>query len=174
MRRFGFTLLEVNLAMFIMAVGVLGLVSLYTLGYRENRQSIEDVRGAAVAQANMSLLVAALSSTNLTWDTWASINEIPSGGWGYYAGGGGEYAQGSSAARAINNPTAKASSDFGSIMQKCGFNASFDDGGGLACGLVVVRRGARCSISMRSGVRPSTLLYEPLYYTEVRFQGLKQ
>ena len=171
MRRSGFTLMEVNLAMFIMAVGTLGLVALYTLGYRENRQSIEDVRGAAVAQANMGLLVAALSSTNLTWETWTSIGEIPSGGWGHYAGN--EHNSGGADVNPIGDPTSRARSDFGAIMQKCGFNASFDDGGGLACGLVVVRKGARCSVSMRSGIRPGTLLYEPLYYTEVRFQGLR-
>ena len=49
MFRRGFTLIEVNLAMFVMAVGTLGLVSLYSLGYRENQQSNEDVQAAAVA-----------------------------------------------------------------------------------------------------------------------------
>ena len=39
MFRHAFTLIEVNLAMFVMAVGTLGLVSLYSLGYRENQQS---------------------------------------------------------------------------------------------------------------------------------------
>ena len=71
--RSGFTLVEVNLAIFIMAVGVLSMCALYGLGYRENRQSLEDVRGAAVAEANLSLLTAALSSTNMTWKSWTSI-----------------------------------------------------------------------------------------------------
>ena len=48
-QRAGFTLMEVNLAIFIMAVGVFSMCSLYTLGYRENRQSVEDVAGAAFA-----------------------------------------------------------------------------------------------------------------------------
>ena len=45
--RQGFTLMEVNLAMFVMAVGTLGLVSLYSFGYRENQQSKDDVKAAA-------------------------------------------------------------------------------------------------------------------------------
>ena len=35
--RQAFTLMEVNLAIFIMAAGVLGMVSLYSLGFRESR-----------------------------------------------------------------------------------------------------------------------------------------
>ena len=43
----GFSLMEVNLAVFIMATGVLAMVSLYPLAYRENSQSVEDVKAAA-------------------------------------------------------------------------------------------------------------------------------
>ena len=49
--RSGFTLVEVNLAIFIMAVGVLSMCALYGLGYRENRQSEEDVYATASADA---------------------------------------------------------------------------------------------------------------------------
>jgi Tfp pilus assembly protein PilV len=35
--RLGFTLMEVNLAVFIMAVGVLAMVSLYPLAFRESQ-----------------------------------------------------------------------------------------------------------------------------------------
>lgn len=172
MRRGGFTLMEVNLAMFIMAVGTLGLISLYTLGYRENRQSLEDVRGAAVAESNMNQLMAALSSTNLTWSTWTSIEQIPSDGWGKYAGNANEE-EGGDDVNPLKNPTGQARSDFNNIMSKCGFNGTFEDGDGLAVGLVVLRNGDRMSISMRSGLRDGTLLYQPLYFTEVRFQGLR-
>ena len=44
-----FTLIEVNLAMLIMAGGILSVVGLYALGFRENRQGREDV-AAAVRQ----------------------------------------------------------------------------------------------------------------------------
>ena len=42
MLRKAFTLMEVNLAILIMAGGVLSVVSLFALGYRENRQSREE------------------------------------------------------------------------------------------------------------------------------------
>ena len=171
MKRLGFTLMEVNLALFIMAVGTLGLVSLYTLGYRENRQSLEDVRGAAVAEANLSLLAAALSSTNITWDTWSAIGIRPAGGWGKYAGD--EDNHGGADVRPVSDPTAIASGVFNDLLGECGFSGKFDDAGGLACGLVVVQKDDRCLISLRSGVRAGTLLYQPLYYTEVRYQGLR-
>ena len=45
--RRGFTLMEVNLAIFIMAVAVLGMVALYPLGFRESEQSRDDVVAAA-------------------------------------------------------------------------------------------------------------------------------
>ena len=57
-----FTLIEVNLAMLIMAGGILSIVGLYSLGFRENRQSTEDVAGAAYADAVLSPLVMALSA----------------------------------------------------------------------------------------------------------------
>ena len=63
MRR-AFTLVEVNLAIFIMATGVLGMVSLYSLGFRENRQSEEDVASAGLADAVFAPLVAGLSATD--------------------------------------------------------------------------------------------------------------
>ena len=44
-----FTLIEVNLAIFIMAGGVLAMISLYSCGFRESRQSREDVASAALA-----------------------------------------------------------------------------------------------------------------------------
>ena len=44
-----FTLIEVNLAIFIMAGGVLAMISLYSLGFRESRQSKEDLASATFA-----------------------------------------------------------------------------------------------------------------------------
>ena len=172
MRR-GFTLMEVNLAMFVMAVGTLGLVSLYSFGYRENQQSVEDVRGAAVAEVNMNALVAALSSTNVTWSEWCAIGEQPEHGWGKYSGDeNGKRAD--EKVTPLRNPTATASSLFGKLVSLGGGSASFYDGDGLACGLVVRQDGDRCSISFRSGRREGALVYQPRYYTEVRFQGLRE
>lgn len=176
----GFTLMEVNLAMFVMAVGTLGLISLYSLGYRENQQSIEDVRGAAVAEANMSAMVAALSSTNVTWSEWISIGTQPADGWGKYAGDGTgvDWQQVDDGLnknpQPLKNPTAEARAIFGKICKLGGSSASFDDGNGLACGIVVNQSGDRCSVSFRCGRRAATLVSQPLYFTEVRFQGLQK
>ena len=185
--RRAFTLMEVNLAMFVMAVGTLGLVSLYSFGYRENQQSIEDVRAASVAEVNMNAIIAALSSTNMTWSQWRSIGVQPSDGWGYYAGDGtgvslDDYDDGRE--QKINPPSrgamnGTAGSIFGKLMSLSGSQGSFSDGDGLACGLVVNNQDAngnvvdRCSVAFRCGKRAATLVFQPLYYTEVRFQGLK-
>lgn len=179
MKSNGFTLIEVNLAMFVMAVGTLGLVSLYSFGYRENQQSIEDVRGVSLAEVNVNALVAALSSTNVTWSEWNSIGTQPDNGWGKYAGDntGLDWNDNGGSANAklhpLSDPTSEARTIFGKIVKLGGGTGSFEDGNGLACGLVVNQEGDRCSIAFRCGKRPATLVFQPLYYTEVRFQGLK-
>ena len=58
--RAAFTLMEVNLAIFIMAVGVLAMTSLYPLGFRESQQARDDVRAAVVADDVLGQLTAAL------------------------------------------------------------------------------------------------------------------
>lgn len=68
-----FTLIEVNLAIFIMAGGVLAMISLYSLGFRESRQSREDVASAALAEDVLNRLAIALSSTKLTWKQWVEL-----------------------------------------------------------------------------------------------------
>ena len=180
--RQGFTLMEVNLAMFVMAVGTLGLVSLYSFGYRENQQSIEDVRAASVAEVNMNALIAALSSTNMTWSQWNSIGTQPADGWGYYAGDGTgvDWNDNDSGQEQKVNPpslgamTGTSSGIFGKLMGLSSSQGSFYDGDGLACGLVVNQIGDRCSVAFRCGKRAAALVAQPLYYTEVRFQGLRE
>ena len=77
----GFTLIEVNLAIFIMAGGVLAMISLYSLGFRESRQSLEDVASAALAETVLNPLVVALSDRQLKWSEWRSLEfkEVSSG-----------------------------------------------------------------------------------------------
>ena len=80
-----FTLIEVNLAIMVMAVGVLGIISLYALGYREERQSREDVASASYADAVMGPLVTALTATNVKWSAFRKIPDSPGAdGWGHY------------------------------------------------------------------------------------------
>ena len=183
MFRRGFTLIEVNLAMFVMAVGTLGLVSLYALGYRENQQSNEDVQAAAVADKILNGMVTALSSTNMTWSAWQSIGTVPQGGWGEYIGDtsssgqsfndDGETSRTDSTFNPVSKSKAKslAESAFDAAVKSSGFNMAFDNQD-MTCGVVVRQKGDLCSIAVRCGRRAATLVYQPLYYTEVRFQGL--
>ena len=73
--RAAFTLMEVNLAILIMAVGVLTMTSLYPLGFRESEAAHEDVRAAVVAEEVLGKLSAALSSRNITWEKWRAAAE---------------------------------------------------------------------------------------------------
>ena len=195
MKRFGFTLIEVNLAMFVMALGTLGLVGLYAFGYRENQQSNEDVRAAAVAEATMNAMVAALSSTNMTWSKWMSLQgsgEVgcrPEKGWGEYANDGTTAGNpvandGTGNYTPVSNPSSIAKTQvFDPVMNAAGKNMSFD-AEGMAIGMVLVPIYApgdsmqmhprAYSIAVRCGQRPATLLYQPLYFAEVAFQGLKE
>ena len=172
--------MEVTLAMGIMAMGTLGLVGLYAFGYRENQQSGEDVQAAAVAEMHLNALIAALSSTNMTWNAWKGIGTQPSQGWGFYAGDGtGTGISRSDGTETVNPPNkgacnAAAQAAFGKVMTAAGFSAQFD-AQNLAVGIVVAPSDdlRTYSISVRCGRRSGMLVYQPLYYSEVCFQGLK-
>ena len=176
----GFTLMEVNLAMFVMAVGTLGLVSLYTFGYRENQQSNEDVKAAAVAEMNLNAMIAALSSTNMTWNAWKGIGAHPASGWGKYAGDGTDmgYSQndGKTKTNPLSDPNGEARNAFDAVVNAAGFSATFDPQG-MKVGIVVTPDDEdtprKYTVAIRCGNRAGTLVYQPLYYAEVCFQGLK-
>lgn len=184
-----FTLVEVNLAIVVMAAGVFGMLSLYSLGLRENSQSMEDVASAGFADAVFAPLVAGLSATNLTWQNWcAAVSQVsatearerncnglaPNRGWAGYVrtiDGGKDYlvesgcngtAQGVFA-NIINNVP----SEFrGSWPSSIDSNYSY--------GLVATRRGSTISLAFRASRRLQMLLSAPVYYTEVHFQGVRQ
>ena len=172
--------MEVTLAMGVMAMGTLGLVGLYAFGYRENQQSNEDVQAAAVAEYHLNAMIAALSSTNMTWSAWRGIGARPAEGWGKYAG------DGTNAGVAVDDGTrtvtppsksacnSAAKTAFDAVVGAAGFSANFD-AQGLAVGIVVVPSGdlRTYSVSVRCGKRSGTLVYQPLYYSEVCFQGLR-
>ena len=185
MRR-AFTLIEVNLAIFIMAAGVLGIVSLYSLGLRENSQSVEDVASAGFADAFFAPLVAGLSSTNLTWNSWCGIgsggsgdknfNGIePSKGWSDYVDTVGDKMKKTFRVKSGCNGTAdgvfgKIAGAFGST----GVSVSKPTiPGDYYYGLVATRRGSTISLAFRASRRLQTLMSQPIYYTEVHFQGVR-
>ena len=188
----GFTLMEVNLAIFIMEVGLLAMVALYPLAYRESQQSKDDVKGAAAADCVLNTLTAALSSRNIKWDEWESAvgsavqrtgDSSGSGGWMAYCD------------RNQNSYTPKRRSELNSLAKSvynslAGANRqhkpSWPVANELACALVaqwgqmpVLDGGAtvmredhsRVSISLRVTRRAGELMAQPIYYTEVHFQG---
>lgn len=176
--RKAFTLIEVNLAMLIMAGGILSVVGLYALGFRENRQSREDVAATALADSVMSPLVMALSATNVTWTSFRNLGSYPGrDGWkGYFNSNG----------IVTTDPQAKAQSAFTSVMGALSFDGSYDgdrsfpssalSGSGMSCGLVVLHEtdSAVVQIAFRAVKSDmfGQLMGMPLFYTEVRFQGV--
>ena len=171
-----FTLIEVNLAMLIMATGILTVVGLYAFGYRENRQSREDVAATAYADAVVGHLMAALTSTNVWWSDFKELKKYPgNNGWGEYFDSNGIVSA---------DPEAKAQNAFNSVMSdlkissRCpGFDAKYPSSAkgncGLSAGLVVLHEpnSRIVGIGFRATKLPGTLLSMPMYYCEARLQG---
>ena len=182
----GFTLVEVCLAIAVMAVGVLSMCGLYSLGYRENRQSVEDVAAAGYADAYLAPLVQGLSATNMTWTDWCQIGEKPSSdsmrskgvadavlpkdGWlGYVqqVGTSMDY-------RIKGDPRSTADSQFGKVVAKVpapykGSAPSIPSEYQYA--LVVTRCAAVIQLAFRAARRKETLMSQPTFVSEVHFQG---
>ena len=72
--RAGFSLMEVNMAVFVMAVGIMSLVGLFPLGLRESYQGKADLQQAMFADYALNQLVAALSQPDVTWDDWRRMH----------------------------------------------------------------------------------------------------
>lgn len=175
MRR-AFTLMEINLAMLIMATGVLAVVGLYSMGFRENQQSTDDVASAAYAEAVISPLVRYFSDTNMTWDTFKNLKSKPSdAGWRDYL----ETKSGNNIG-VRSGTLGVAQSAFGSYAHAQTSYAhaqtswpSSAAGGLKAAGLVILHdeNSAVVRIGFRAAESDDKLMAAPLYYTEVRFQG---
>ena len=175
-----FTLIEVNLAVGVMTVGVLSILGLFMFGYRETAQGREDIEAAALADHVMAPLVAAISHTNMPWSVFRDGYQFPSEmGWGAYFNGQGKVTQ---------DPESQAESVFNQVVSKMSGAAvgTFDapkfpssakpTKPKMSCGLVVMHQqdSAVVSIGFRAveSDRPGTLLSMPLFFTEARFQGL--
>ena len=172
--RKGFTLIEVTLAMGIMAMGVLAIVGLYAFGYKESAQSREDVGATAVADAVLSQLTMAITSPDLKWDDFKNLRNYPSDrGWGEFID--------SSTGLVTQDPTARARSDFSSFMNALGvqdcdtdFPQAALDATGLKCGLIIMheQNSAVVRIGFRAMKQKTQLLSAPLFYTEAKFMGV--
>jgi len=185
-----FTLLEVNLAIFIMATGMLGMCALYSFGLRENRQSVEDVAAAAFSDAYLGPLVQGLSATNMAWSTWRQIGDAPSStevaarvadglwppnGWMDYVDPPlNQNGDRGFAFRVKSGPRAKADGVFGQVLNKVpseyrGTNPGIPSEYQYA--LVVTRHGAVVQLAFRVARRKDSLMSQPLFVSEVSFQG---
>lgn len=167
--------MEVNIAILVMAGGLLALIGLYSFGFRENRQSREDVASAAYADAVLSPLAMALSATNLRWTVFSGIQNQPSAnGWSDYCDGN---------MLVTSDPTPKARSVFETTMDRCrrAAKGTFDvptafpttAASGLKCGLLVLHDEGQSTVKLafRAAKNLNELMAAPVYYTEVRFQG---
>lgn len=179
-----FTLIEVNLAMLIMAGGVLVMCGLYSLGFRENRQSVEDVAAASFADTYLGPLVQGLSATNLPWSAWVQLGDAPSkakmreiaqgvwpsDGWLAYVqqqGNTGRF-------RIKGNPRSTADGVAGKVMAKIPspYKGSLPPiSSDYQYALVVTRRGAVIQLAFRASRRKEALMSQPLFVSEVHFQG---
>ena len=70
MEQNGFSLMEVNMAVFVMAVGILSLIVLFPLGLRESTQGQADLKQSMFADYLLNQAVAAASYTNVPWSEW--------------------------------------------------------------------------------------------------------
>ena len=193
--RAAFTLMEVNLAIFIMAVGVLAMTSLYPLGFRESEQSRDDVQAAVTADEVLGQLTAVLSSRNITWQKWKgaidnAVNESKNGnqsGWlAYFNKHGSE----SYIPLKMSDANGRSPKVFRALAGACSGATkapAWAPDPKYAHGLVVqwgkrivatngdrgraVDDYSRVSISFRMSRRSGTLMAAPIYYTEVHFQG---
>jgi hypothetical protein len=73
----GFSLMEVNIAVFVMAVGILSMVVLYPLGLRESTQGQADLKQAMFADFLLNQAVAAAAQTNVPWTEWRKVPRPP-------------------------------------------------------------------------------------------------
>ena len=172
-----FTLIEVNLAMLIMAGGILSVVGLYALGFRENRQGREDVAAATYADAVLSPLILAIGSTNVTWQSFRQECYYPSAnGWKDYFDGNGVVS---------TDPDTKGKGAYSRVRSWLGdigndLDLTFPSWARptrpkMSCAVVVMhaRDSAVATIGFRAvdSSNYKTLLGMPLFFTQVRFQG---
>jgi hypothetical protein len=193
--RLGFTLMEVNLAIFIMAVGLLAMVAVYPLAYRESQQSKDDVKAAAAADCVLNTLTAALSSRNIQWNDWengisSAMQKTRSGqsggGWlAYCDQGANSYTPKNlvvinNQAKLVFDTLAAINKDHKPSWPLSGIDSD------LACAIVaqwgkipvwendrtrMMDDRSRVAISVRLTRRAGELLAQPIFYTEIHFQG---
>ena len=176
--------MEVNLAIMVMATSILGMCCLYVFGFRENRQSVEDVASVSFADTCLAPLIQGLSATNMTWSQWCEIGDRtkgevervadavwPANGWGAYL----DLKDAGKSYRVASAASSTAAGVFGQVMGKVpsmyrGSGSPSVDGD-FSWALVVTRSGAKIQLAFRCARRRESLLAQPVTVAEVHFQG---
>ncbi len=181
-RKLGFTLMEVNLAIFIMATGVLAMVSLYPLGYRENQQSRDDVWAASEADRIFNQLHALLSDRSIKWTDWVGgVKNLKDsvGNWNKYCdeNNGWVPKKKSQLVRTAGDALSIAAR----IARKSAGDLKLDSNkrayaivmqpGRIKYNGTTVEDYSRIAISMRISRNAGSLFAQPVYFTEIHFQG---
>ena len=182
----GFSLIEVNMAVFVMAFGVLAVAVLYPAGLRESIQSQSDFKQVMFADYVLNIATAAASNPNVTWgewQTWASQNNMA---------GRNEYGElqnmnnhGSIPSFIWNQGGLQAAIQTYSNHQASGERGSrhiVDETYAVYCVLVpgfsdqimgiMVRSLDGDTSKMSAEERKRRLEAQPVYYAEARFQGV--
>ncbi len=177
--------MEANLAIMVMATGVLGMCCLYTFGFRESRQSVEDVAGVAMATSYLAPLVQGLSATNMLWSEWCKIGSPvdgedrryiadalePANGWGDYV----TFEDAGRSYRITEAISGVARRTFDKVLShvpspyRGSAPAAADK---LSYALVVTRCGAKIELAFRSTRRADFLMAQPVTVVAVHFQGV--
>ena len=178
MKHSGFSLIEVNMAVFVLAIGVLSMAALYPLGLRESIQSQADLKQSMFADYILNVAVSAASSTNVTWIDWSK--------WaGTYnmagSDAGTELNIGDSVPSFVGVAVDNAVSQYNG-NQLSGFKHTINETFAIYCVMVqgpsdrmmgiIVRSLDVDTSKMTSGEKIKRLEAQPSYYAEARFQGI--
>lgn len=172
MKRSGFSLIEVNMAVFVLAIGVLSMAVLYPLGLRESIQSQADLKQSMFADYILNVAVSAASSTNVTWSEWSD--------WAGTYNTAGSMSLGDSVPSFVSKMLLKAVDNY-NVSQLSNFQHTLNQTYAVYCVMaqgpsarimgIMVRSLDVDTSKMTSEEQVRRLEAQPSYYAEARFMG---
>ena len=160
--RSGFSLMEVNMAVFVVAIGVLSMVVLYPLGLRESTQGQADLKQSMFADDVLNRAVAAASQTNILWSVWLSSTP-------HLTGSKIDLMSNSSVPKFITDELSTLTSEWPDLKKNTHYK--------IACCLLPGASDRIMGIMVQSTDLLKTTDFNqvtnnPIYYAEVMFQGI--